>query len=82
MSPPNCLSLSQHRTINKHNSEPSISLLYDRDIKYDLATLRKLLGRNEKSVMSGREKMTEYIKHYLNYNLLLFFSEGFGFGCK
>lgn len=64
MSPPNCLSLDQHESINKHDSEPSISLLCDRDIKYDLATLEKLLDRSEKSIMSGREEMTENIKHY------------------
>lgn len=46
-----------------NNSEPSISLLYDRGIKYDLVTLGKLLDRNEKSIMSGREKMTDNIKH-------------------
>lgn len=60
----NCLSLGQHETINKHNSEPSISLLYDRGIKYDLVTLAKLLDRNERTVMSGRGKMTVNIKHH------------------
>ena len=48
MSPPNCLSLGQHESINKHNSKPSICLLYDEDIKYDLVTLGKLLDRAEK----------------------------------
>lgn len=61
---PNCLSLGQHETINKHNSEPSISLHHDRGIKYDLVTLAKLLDRNETTVMSGRENMTENIKHH------------------
>lgn len=46
-----------------NNSKPSISLLYDRDIKYDLVTLGKFLDRNENTVMSGREMMTENIKH-------------------
>ncbi len=59
MSLPNCLSLGQHESMNKHNSKPSISLLYDRDIKYDLATLGKLLDEIEKSIMSGRKKMAK-----------------------
>lgn len=63
-SPSNCLSLGQHKTINTHNSEPSISLLHDRGIKHDLATLAQFLDRNEKALMRGRRKMTENIKHY------------------
>lgn len=53
-----CLSLGQHKSINKAQSRPSFSFLYDRDIKYDLITLGKLLARTVESETSGWEKQT------------------------
>lgn len=58
---PDCLSLGQHDSINKDQSGTSFSFLYDRDIKYDLITLGKLLARIVESEMSGWEKQTEML---------------------
>lgn len=53
-SPTNCLSLGQHETINKHNLQPSIYLVYDALIKHNRVTLSKL-GRHKKAVNTERE---------------------------
>lgn len=68
-SPTNCLSLGQHETINKHNLQPSIYLVYDALIKHNRVTLSKL-GRQKKAVNTERETggggatRQKKIKHY------------------
>lgn len=59
--PSDCLSLGQHERINKDQSGPSFSFLYDSDIKYDLIPLGKLLARIVESEMSGWEKQREML---------------------
>lgn len=56
-----CLSLGQHESINEDKSGPSFSFLYDRDIKYDLITLGKLLARIVESEMSEWKMQTEIL---------------------
>lgn len=59
MPSPDCLFLGQHESINTDKSGPSF--LYDRDIKYDLIALGKLLARIGVSESSGRGKQTEML---------------------
>lgn len=61
MPSPDCLFLGQHESINTDKSGPSFSFLYDRDIKYDLIALTKLLARIGVSESSGRGKQTEML---------------------